>query len=150
MVFQSKYYDMETPPPPLLILCVLSKYHITPLLFNASRKSTWSYGYMAISEALTVGIGTELLNSRSLSTKLMDKFEHQSFTELSRATYILAGSFWWHRSLSRMPRTWCGPCVAFHSIFIRHIPPWAGRWREVKHFQRFQSWCSYIWDSTDS
>ena len=36
---------------------------------------------MAISEAVTVG------NNRSLSTKLVNKFDQQSSTELSRATY---------------------------------------------------------------
>lgn len=84
MVFQSKYYDTETPPPPLF---VLSKNRITLLLFNASRKSTLSYGYVAISEAVTVGIGKELVNNRSLSTKLVAKFDQQSSRELSRATY---------------------------------------------------------------
>lgn len=69
---------METPPPPLF---VLSKYRITLLLFNASRKSTLSYGYMAISKAVTVG------NNKSLSTKLVDQFDQQSSTELGRATY---------------------------------------------------------------
>lgn len=66
MVFQSKYYDIGAPPPPLFIL---SKYRIALLLFNASRKSTLSYGYMAISEAVTVGLWKKVFKSTSLRIK---------------------------------------------------------------------------------
>jgi len=40
---------------------------------------------MVISKAVTVGMGKELFNNRRLSTKLVEKFDQQSSTELSRA-----------------------------------------------------------------
>lgn len=78
---------------------------------------TLSYGYMPISEAVTLVTGKELLGNRSLSTKLMEKFDQLNTTELSRAK----GFFRCHRSLKQDAKDFAWPVSGF-SQYLYQIP----------------------------